>query len=104
MPKKIIDEFTYLADTGQISRERVRQLRYIRDGKCIRCGNRIQGYKNFCLKHGRDNSERYRKSVGCFRRNKTSKSIRFEQERAAELERQNRIKPRIGLYSFLFQK
>lgn len=69
--KQTHDEFTHL--TGKVSRQRILQLRWIRDGKCQMCGKVREKYAALCDYHHNKQADRQRKRLGCKRRNKNTK-------------------------------
>lgn len=71
---KIHDEFTDL----DVSHERKRQLRQLRDGLCVRC-NQPLADANHCLKHAIERREYYRRRNGWITRYKSAHSYRLQE-------------------------
>ena len=75
MRKAINDEFTHLP----ISRQRKYQLRMVRDGRCIECGEAsVQGSR--CLKHLVAARERQRRKNGLKKRYTNTLSYNLEKK------------------------
>ena len=86
MPKLINDEFTDLP----VSRARKHQLRMVRDGRCMICGEPALIHR-LCLKHRIARRESSRKRSGCKRRLYNALSYRLEaQAKAAAKKKRNK--------------
>ena len=75
--KEINDEFTPLP----LPYSKKMELRYKRDGKCIRCGGAL-ATKRYCLKHAEARREAQRRRNGSKRRNNNALSYRSAAKRA----------------------
>ena len=85
---EIVDEFTDLP----IPYCQKMELRYRRDGKCLRCGEpRVT--TRFCLKHAEKNRDLARKRTGAKRRNKNSLTYRVAAARTLTKLSQSRSEP-----------